>query len=220
MNLTQQVESYYSDVNQQLTLLKKYNSQSQLYLSTDFNVFDYIRPDENTLSDIIADLLKPSGNHGQGNIFLLEFLKFIEITNTEKLNIITPFIYREASTSLIKHTQKRIDILIDLNKYGIVIENKPWASDQTEQISDYRDYMYQRYHDNFLIIYLSKTSATPQEHSISAADLNKLMEQGQYLNILFSHGLSNWLQTCHSLCQSDKYRWFLRDLINYIKYNL
>ncbi|MET3980666.1 hypothetical protein ABIB62_003270 [Mucilaginibacter sp. UYP25] len=220
MNLTQQVESYYSDVNQQLILLKKYNSQSQLYLSTDFNVFDYIRPDENTLSDIIADLLTPNGNHGQGNIFLVEFLKLVDIPNSEKLSNNIPFIYREASTSLIKHTQKRIDILIDLNKFGIVIENKPWASDQTEQISDYRDYMRMRYHDDFLIVYLSKTSTAPHQLSISTADLDKLKAQGQYLNILFSYGLSNWLQTCLNLSQSDKYRWFLRDLINYIKYNL
>jgi hypothetical protein len=220
MNLTQQVESYFSDVTTPLTLLKKYDSHSQLYLSTAFNVFDYIRPDENTLSDIIADLLKPNGNHGQGNIFLTEFLNKTEIPNKEKLSSISPFIYRESSTSLIKRTQRRIDILIDWKEFGVVIENKPWATDQEEQISDYRDYMIRRYDEEFLIIYLSKTSATPHGLSISAADLKILNTQGQYLNLLFSHGLSDWLQTCQNLCQSDKYRWFLRDLINYIKYSL
>lgn len=220
MNLTEQVKAYFNDVDTQLTLLKKYDSRSKLYLSTDFNVFDFIRPDENKLSDIVADLLNPNGRHGQGNIFLFEFIKLLDINNRDKLTNTTPSIYRETSTSLIRNTQKRIDILIDWKQFGIVIENKPWARDQTEQISDYRDYMRSRYKDGFLIVYLSKINATPSELSISAIDLNSLIAQGQYLNMLFSYGLSNWLQTCQNLCQSDRYRWFLRDFIHYIKYNL
>lgn len=217
MNLTQQVESYYRDVNQQLTLLKKYDSQSQLYLSTDFDVFDYILPDENTLSDIIADLLKPNGNHGQGNIFLVQFLNLLNLPEIKKLSSNPPFIYREASTSSIKRTQRRIDILIDWKDFGIIIENKPWAIDQKEQISDYRDYMRRCYNENFLIIYLSIIPTAPQEHSISVNDLNILQSKGQFINMLFSYGLLNWLEACQNFCQSDKYRWFLRDFLNYIK---
>ncbi|QEM10190.1 PD-(D/E)XK nuclease family protein [Mucilaginibacter rubeus] len=220
MSLIQQVESYYNDICYQFDLLKKYSSQSQLYLSSEFNVFDYINPNENRLSDIVAELLNPKGKHGQGDVFLLKFLELLDLPNREKLRASIPLIYREASTSLIKHTQKRIDILLDWREFGMVIENKPWATDQIEQISDYRNYMRARYGNNFLIVYLSKSNTTPNELSISAGDLDILKMQGQYINVLFAYGFLNWLISCRNICQSDKYRWFLRDFIDYIKYDL
>jgi len=39
-------------------------------LGSGFNVFDWIEPDENTLSDLLRDLLDPAGTHGQRSAFL------------------------------------------------------------------------------------------------------------------------------------------------------
>src|SRR3712207_5367167 len=39
-----------------------------------FCVFDFIKPNENALSDIVAELLDPQGSHGQGDVFLRAFL--------------------------------------------------------------------------------------------------------------------------------------------------
>ena len=47
-------------------------------LASDFNVFNYIQPNENTISGIIADLLNPRGSHGQGVIFLQKFLELLK----------------------------------------------------------------------------------------------------------------------------------------------
>src|SRR4051794_32824876 len=44
-----------------------------------FNVFSLIKPDENRLSDILADLLDPDGPHGQGNLFLRLLLEQLGI---------------------------------------------------------------------------------------------------------------------------------------------
>jgi hypothetical protein len=214
------VESFFSDIGYQLNLIKKYNSHVQKYLSSDFNVFEFINPDENKLSDVIADLLKPNGKHGQGDIFLKEFLHLIELTDKLNTQNVNATIYREASTFLIKNTQKRIDILIDLKHFGIVIENKPWATDQPTQLQDYSDFMRRRYGDNYTIIYLATDGNFPSELSISAVNLKALKDNGRYLSMYFRQGFLKWLNTCLNLCQSDKYRWFLRDFINYIEYNL
>ena len=39
-----------------------------------FNVFDFIKPTENTLSDILRFFLDPAESHGQGDIFLLSLI--------------------------------------------------------------------------------------------------------------------------------------------------
>ena len=44
-------------------------------LAPDFNVFDFIAPDELRLSSILAWLLDPAGSHSQGNLFLVELLR-------------------------------------------------------------------------------------------------------------------------------------------------
>ena len=51
-------------------------------LATGFNVFDLIEPDENKLSDILADLLDPKGSHGQGDLFLRLLLQQLDLGKT------------------------------------------------------------------------------------------------------------------------------------------
>jgi len=43
--------------------------------ATGFNVFEWIAPDENKLSDILAWLIDPDGSHGQGDLFLRSLLE-------------------------------------------------------------------------------------------------------------------------------------------------
>jgi hypothetical protein len=42
--------------------------KADLYEATGFTVFDYLDSDENRISDVICDLLDPSGKHGRGEI--------------------------------------------------------------------------------------------------------------------------------------------------------
>src|SRR3954447_12663738 len=53
--------------------------ERDLHLAEDFNVFDFLRPDENCLSDIVAWLLDPRGSHGQGGAFLEHFLTVLRL---------------------------------------------------------------------------------------------------------------------------------------------
>jgi len=42
-------------------------------LAPRFNCFDFINPDENKLSEVLAELLDPKGTHAQGDVFLRLF---------------------------------------------------------------------------------------------------------------------------------------------------
>src|SRR4051812_45587834 len=92
-----------------------------------YNVFTYIDPDENKLSDILRDLLDARGPHGQKDAFVRQFClaSGVEYERPDRVTI-----YRENPTSRIERHLRRIDILVDLEAFGVAIENKPWAGDQ------------------------------------------------------------------------------------------
>jgi hypothetical protein len=63
--------------------LKAFSDARALYqhqLAPSFNPFDFISPDENRLSTIIAWLLNPGGSHAQGGRFLDLFCTHFNIT--------------------------------------------------------------------------------------------------------------------------------------------
>ena len=47
-----------------LTTFRTAKKELDLYLSSGFNVFEHIQPDENALWDIISDMLDAQGTHG------------------------------------------------------------------------------------------------------------------------------------------------------------
>ncbi len=116
------IGQFFSDLQFRLNIIKHHKLQSDRYLATDFNVFSYIYDDENTLSDIIADLLYPDGKHGQGNKYLLAYLDslskfsgnvkniaaFETIVNANNGNI---KVFREKLTDNIQNDQRRMDIV-------------------------------------------------------------------------------------------------------------
>src|SRR5262245_47098510 len=62
-------------VQDRLHTLRRAQQEYRARLAPDFSVFTrYIQPDENRLSLVLADLLDPDGDHGQGQLFLREFL--------------------------------------------------------------------------------------------------------------------------------------------------
>src|SRR5205823_11569879 len=103
--------------------------------ATAFNVFKLIEPDENRLSDIIADLLEPNGTHGQGELFLRLLCEQLGPRCTIKLSK-SPTVQREAPTFGILKFRRRIDILVDTDDL-IAIENKVNSPEQADQVKDY-----------------------------------------------------------------------------------
>ncbi len=102
--------------------------------SCEFNVLKYFSIGETMHSTLLADLLNPEADHGQGAFFLNLFL--------EKLGIESP----EKGKWFVTPEKERIDILIKRNHPHsvIVIENKSEnAIDQPNQL--YRYWYYQIY---------------------------------------------------------------------------
>ena len=212
-----------------LVSLLKEKRKINRYLASDFNVFDYIQPDELKLSRIIADLLDPKGSHGQQRICLEAFVEaMIERTSEEQplRNTLTKLqkAVRDDECFVIAQTEvatrhgRRMDIVVNIGREnGIVIENKPWANDQKEQLEDYADEAAKRFPDCWVLIYLHGTGKAVDEYTISKEKLQELEADGNFFNTDYTDFLIGWLQICLKHMEADKMCWFLCEFCNYIK---
>ena len=200
-------------------------------LAPDFNTISCFHPDENRLSAVIAMLLDPNGEHGQGKTFIRLFSEEIKInesamtaeqfTRIDKLlvkscEIVTAEKNLEVVTNLIGNMLRRIDILLEIDGFGLAFENKPWAGDQKNQVSDYLEYLEKRYASkNYLLIYLSPNGDYPSEYSIEKGNLKHKVEHGDIIAISYQK-LRNWIDSCAVKCCSLRVRVFLEDFSAYI----
>ena len=135
-NYKQRLEIFSLSLRQKLQIYRKEKLRWDRFLSTDFNVvFEFIRPNENRLSDIIACLLDANGSHGQQGKFLDAFLKrLFEPDRVAELSGKQPQVKREDPTHYNENQYRRIDITVDFEGFGIGIENKPWDREQEYQL--------------------------------------------------------------------------------------
>ena len=117
-----------------------------------FSAFDLVRTQELDLSRIFRGLLDPTGDHGQGDLFLSLLLEELN-TEPKWMDSLRNFrapagrnsrVETELSTGLIdiptmkKKLSGSIDIVVQLeDNRWIGIENKPAAPDQTWQVDRY-----------------------------------------------------------------------------------
>ena len=210
-SLAPNLERFASNFQYRMKLLSDTRVHTDRLLATRYNVFDYIRPNENRLSDIIRDLLDPNGFHGQGDNFLREF---ITVTCAHPPTWTSCRLHRENTTSLIENHLRRIDVLIDFGKFGIAIENKPWAGDQEDQIGDYVKHLERRFAGRFVIVYLSASGSRPT--SINAPAAQQLLRAKRLVLTAYPGHFRGWLMNCYKNCAAEKVRWFLLDFVAYI----
>ena len=133
-----------------------------------FNAFKYLRDDELGLSLMIADLLDPAGEHGQGTSFLEAMLETLPEANgrfgalqTTVTSPITVLTERQIPNG------GRIDITVDIplgtKPFCLAFENKPYAQDQTGQLRTYLEYLRHEYGEEFLLVYLPPVNREPDE---------------------------------------------------------
>ena len=205
--------------------LKPYRDAKQhldRFLSTDFNVFKWIEPENKDLlpdqirrfekrrSAIIADLLKPSGSHGQQHKFLDAFLDAIKRPDLKDKQLQKAKVRPEVQTDHNKKSPNRwIDIVVEVDNFGIGIENKmPGGGDRHKQLEDYYHHLKEKYgEDKFCLVYLTPDGDDPSEDSIKR-DLKERLENQRRL---VCTACMKWIEDCCRLCESDKFRWFLRD---------
>ncbi len=204
-------------------------------LARRFNVFDYLRTDELGLSRIIADLLDPGASHGQGTLFLralMDGLNGLTMSVPDE-DVDSATIKVEVERQITKN--RRLDISVEIGRpgtYCLAIENKPWAGDQQNQVTDYLDFLKEKYR-KFLLVYLSAQGQGPSDWSIKQDDLRKWKdnfvimqycaasqeaagddgeaETDGFHSFRADQSLAVWFQTCRRDCEVDRLRWFLRD---------
>ena len=198
-------------------------------LAPDFTIFDYISTNEVGLSLIIADLLNPKGRHGQGEVFLRLFIdSFLGWMNEDEHTLGTLLLKNIKNTQLSveettwkSQSRRRMDIYLynqidTSSSYGICIENKPYAYDQDNQLTDYATELKKRHGDNWHIIYLNHSGTSPSECSVTATDLKDWTENKHFTALKYSD-LIDWLSSCKNGSQSHRVTDFIEQFIQYIE---
>ena len=169
------------------------------HLARRFNIFRYLRDDELGLSRIIADLLDPTGEHGQGTTFLEAMMALLGVTpdaGDPARSGVDHSGERSAGTTWKGHlgrlrstatdkirvvlergglpNLRRIDITVDIptddGLFCLAFENKPDADDQPEQCKDYLKFLDREYRGRYLLVYLPSRYRMPDESSLPLAD--------------------------------------------------
>ena len=222
----EKLQNLLNEVIKKTDALKTAQTLYSRQLAPKFNTFDYINTNELGLSQIIADLLNPKGSHGQQEDFLLLFIKHCLpsvtkdsnwnplLKNLEKTRI---FIEEITSAS---NTQRRMDIYLECKfgdeSYGICIENKPYASDQFEQLKDYAEELKQRGLTQWYLVYLNEHTDKPSEYSINSEDLEALLVENHFSSLKF-RDLIDWLKACQIESQNHSVTEFLAQLVKFIQ---
>ena len=159
-------------------------------LARRFKVFRYLRDDELGLSRIIADLLDPAAEHGQGTDFLEAMLELLSEATSRKaaggpskaaawkgrfdpLGATAAAKIRVVPEREITE-RRRIDITVDIptedGTFCLAFENKPYADDQPRQCRDYLEFLDKTYGGRFLLVYLPPRYRMPDESSLPPQD--------------------------------------------------
>ena len=190
-DINQVVDSLIS-INQVIENFRLQREKTELYDSNRFNPFQFMRTDEMGLSKILAFLLDPKEAHGQGDLFLNSFLKYIGKHNFLAYDKIQVCVEKATSEN------RRHDIFIEgfLNhrRHWIVsIENKlRFASDQEEQLKDYRDDLEGYREVEYCLIYLPVFKEPPSENSILKNEWENLISERKAI-LLSAKDLVDWL---------------------------
>ena len=159
-------------------------------IAPDFNAFEILYALELPLSRMIGEFLNPIGTHSQGKIFLNLFIEMflqsdLSLKKAQKVNL------------KLEHAidNGRIDILLDFDgKFGVAIENKPYANDQEKQIMRYCEYMSAKFgNSNFIMLYLSADGSDPTYVSLTKEEREGLGKQ--FKSISYSQ-LRIWFLKC------------------------
>ncbi|MCL1622731.1 PD-(D/E)XK nuclease family protein [Moraxella sp. Tifton1] len=216
----QEIKNLLKTVSTEIQLI---NTSKRLYakqLAPNFSIFKYIATNETNLSHILADLLNPKGSHQQDDLFLKNFIK-ICLPNLQCqewngfLDNLANIRVKTEEITYASQSNRKMDIyLTDGVKYGICIENKPYAKDQQDQLSDYYKELKNRKHSYQHLVYLSQT--LPSDDSVKSEDLEQWQINNEFSHISYND-LVDWLNACKSDCQNVSVLEFINQFIKFIQ---
>ncbi|WP_201092167.1 PD-(D/E)XK nuclease family protein [Thiocystis minor] len=180
-------------------------------LAPDFCLFDYLRTDEYGLSRCLVELLNPQGTHGQGRLFLDLFLARIGAANwagMDRCHGVFP--------EKIIDKGRRIDIYLKFDSGVIGIENKPWAGDQNQQLSDYADWLIKDANGrHWLLVFLCN-----RDPALSSIDEDKKKEIKDHFVQVSYNEVIEWLGNGAEKTKALTVRIFVDELAKFIRANI
>ena len=201
-------------LNKVRVLQKATEEAKRLYrdrFAPDFTVFDFIEPNEMRLSRILAWFLDPEGTHGQGGRFLHLLLERVAAEwppdVCEHANVGTETSVEEG----------RIDIIVRSASGTLVIENKPWAADQSEQIRRYFTHLDRMKAARSILIYLTVEGTVPSSVSICETERQHRIETSQLYCWSYREHILGWLAECRAVCRADRVSIFINEFAQYIR---
>ena len=223
-NSGQEIRQFFEGAKQGLDVLRPAVVELDRHLARRFSFFRFIDFDENRMSDVFAYLLNPDETHGQRDLFLGKFLEDVDVDWLSRRSWSLASIGREVLTTRIKNW-RRIDIeiafQIDDGQAAIAIENKPWAGDQDQQLSDYARHLELMYDGRFKLIYLTPNEEKPSEASITPEERKKRKDKNQldYASIR-NWASDGWLKRAEDEVKAERVRWFMSDFRKALKESL
>ena len=187
-------------------------------ITPDFNAFCVFYALELPLSRIIGELLNPKGTHAQGKSFLDLFIDMFLNNRLFLINIPNIDLKLEHPIT----NKGRIDILLNFNcKFGIAIENKPFAKDLESQIKSYCEYMSNQYGEKaYCMLYFSRDGSPPSEKSISNNEKERL---GNQFVVISYRQIREWLNKCAAFARktnANRLAILIEELSEYISREL
>jgi hypothetical protein len=216
-NLSNRLEAFTMTLSESMNSYRIENRQH----AYDYNLFTIIgksraNPDgyshleARTHSPFWADLLDPTAEHGQEDLFYKHLVSALKGINYEKKHA---FLDVGPTDYIVLKEENNIDILIRSfrpgNHFAIVIENKiNGACDQEKQITRYYDHV--RNHWNLsdaqiLIIYATKNGTKPTDISIKQVDCDRLMHQAVLICLSWKD-IAQWIDRCRKCVESNRIR--------------
>lgn len=192
---------------------QKARKRFQAQLAPDFGLLDYLRQDEMALSEYLALLLDPQGSHGQGDLYLREFLQ-LEVIKPHADWLDSMLQSRlQVSTEFALPGRRRMDIYLHSARHGLAIENKPWAADQDLQLHDYARYLDQQYRSGqWLLIYLCNEDISEQS---LPADTDESL-RSRVIQLSF-YQLASWLEDCALRTQAQAVKVFVEAMARFVR---
>lgn len=183
-----------------------------------FNSINFFEPNENKTSEILAFFLDPQKEHGQKDVFLKAFLQYFKLNRPLELLLrgSKPIARREHRTD----TNRRVDITVEFGdrEYIVGIENKIWAADQKNQVSDYTKYFETHFGtDAYTLLFLTPDGREPGDGSIVEPERKILMENGKLRILSYEQDIVELLSQFELVCKAENVRAFIRDLRQYLK---
>lgn len=157
-----------------------------------YNIFRVLEVAEREvmICRVLADLLNPSGTHGNGEKYLESFLSHVLGMKHVTGDILKEtHVYKEYPIS----GERRIDIVIRSSHFFIPIEVKIHASDQPCQCFDYYQYAAREYPDA-KVVYLTKTGYMPSDKSMCSSLHTDRLPEDKILCISFCTDIRLWLE--------------------------